>query len=418
MGQGDPFSVLGFNIGILPLVLAITKSTIPVAFPVEFKKRNINKQSNLNLNQSYKSPFVNFADDNLSFLNSIQSIPSCLRVYKDFEHFSNLQINLSKTILATNRQLTIAERRLAIEFGFKNKNIANEITFLGHKININRCFDPNEDKSEIIKEVTQKVSNVCDRMNKFYFSDHGRELIMSTYVNSVCTYKMLPYTFNKKSLKDLQTIMDSFIIKSASYTKANQRYLKSKDGGIGCINLFYHAKASSQFWIKKLVNSNSISNKFIHSALSTLNLEPKDLIFAARWELKIISNFLKYNLGLEFWAEIILRIDEFRQNINFTANQNEHENDMLTNISDSKQINRIVSYFKNNYSITYLRGIPSILDPTWRPIIYFYPQKIHLLNPQHKILPLTSIRNNIPNVTLSQYEHICVSLNSFIPKTR
>ena len=108
-------------------------------------------------------------------------------MYKDFEHLSNLKINISKTILAANRQLTIAERKTAIELGFKNSNISTQITFLGHNININRCFEEKGDKCELINEITQKVTNVFDKMSKFYFSDHGRELITSTYVNSVCT---------------------------------------------------------------------------------------------------------------------------------------------------------------------------------------------------------------------------------------
>ena len=415
LGQGDPFSVLGFNIGILPLILAISKSTGPIAFPISIKLHNL-RHSSLNHSHSCTTPCVNFADDNISFLNSMQHIPLLLRVYKDFEHLSNLKINISKTILAANRQLTIAERKVAIELGFKNSNISTEITFLGHNININRCFEEKVDKSELVNNITHKVTNVCDRMSKFYFSNHARELIISTYVNSVCTYKMLPFTFNKTSLKEPQKIMDSFVIRSSPYTKGNQRYLSSKDGGMGCISLFHHAKASSQFWIKKLINGNSIANRCIHYALATINLEPKDLIYAAKWELKIISYFLKNNLGLIFWAEIVLRLDEFRQAINSAAGQTDHESEMLTHIQNKNISNRIINYFKTNYSIKYLKGIPSILDPTWRPIIYFYTQKIHLINSKHNILSLASIKENIPDITMSQYEHLCASLIDYRPK--
>ena len=114
---------------------------------------------------------------------------------------------------------------------------------------------------------------------------------------------------------------------------------------MGCINLFYRAKPSSQFRFRQLVNCNYIAKKIIHSALATLNLELKDLIYTAKWKLEIIYNLLKYNQGLIFWAEIFLRLDQFRQNINSAAGQNEHENDLLTNVTDNKQGNRIVSYF-------------------------------------------------------------------------
>ena len=157
---------------------------------------------------------------------------------------------------------------------------------------------------------------------------------------------MLPFTFNKTSLKEPQKIMDSFVIRSSPYTKGNQRYLSSKDGGMGCISLFHHAKASSQFWIKKLINGNSIANRCIHYALATINLEPKDLIYAAKWELKIISYFLKNNLGLIFWAEIVLRLDEFRQAINSAAGQTDHESEMLTHIQNKIFLTELLTISK------------------------------------------------------------------------
>ena len=51
----------------------------------------------------------------------MQYIPCLLGVYKDFEHLSSLKMNVSKTILVANRQLTITEREAAISLGLKKQ---------------------------------------------------------------------------------------------------------------------------------------------------------------------------------------------------------------------------------------------------------------------------------------------------------
>ena len=114
---------------------------------------------------------------------------------------------------------------------------------------------------------------------------------------------------------------------------------------MGCICLYHHAKAASKFWIKKLLNTNSIANRCIHYALSTLGVEPLDSIYAAHWELKISSFFLKNWLGLTFWSEIIRRIDVFQKSINSAKGQTCADNELLTYIPPKTITNRITNYF-------------------------------------------------------------------------
>ena len=151
-------------------------------------------------------------------------------------------------------------------------------------------------------------------------------------MNSVCSCRMLPFTFNKTQLIKPQKIMDLFVIGSSSYTKGNQRYLPSKLGGGGCIHLYSHAKASSQFWLKKLFSelSTSISSDIVYFVLSLIGLKPKDLLYACKWELKIITNILK-NFGLNFWSEIILNISLFSQVTNSAIKL---DNSFTANLSD------------------------------------------------------------------------------------
>ena len=68
---------------------------------------------------SNEVPLLNYADDNISLPESLDYLPSLLKVYKDFEHLSNLKINTSKTILAANRLLTLSEIRSLISVGFQ-----------------------------------------------------------------------------------------------------------------------------------------------------------------------------------------------------------------------------------------------------------------------------------------------------------
>ena len=194
-------------------------------------------------------PLRNYADDNISLPEYLDYLPSLLKVYKDFDHLSNLKINISKTILAANRLLTLSEIRSLISMGFYFDKITTEITFLGHLINLNRCYDIKVDKSLLIDSISEKLNRVYTFMNKFHFSEHDKELIVNTYINSVSTYRTLLFIFNKTQLIKPKKIMDSFVIGSSTYTKGNQRYLPSKLGGIGCIHLYSHAKASSQFWL-------------------------------------------------------------------------------------------------------------------------------------------------------------------------
>ena len=114
-------------------------------------------------------------------------------------------------------------------------------------------------------------------------------------MNSVCSCRMLPFTFNKTQLIKPQKIMDLFVIGSSSYTKGNQRYLPSKLGGGGCIHLYSHAKASSQFWLKKLFSelSTSISTDIVFFALSLIGLKPKDLLYACNGSLKLLLTYSK-----------------------------------------------------------------------------------------------------------------------------
>ena len=47
-----------------------------------------------NKDATYEVPLLNYADDNISLNESLDHIPSLLKVYKDFEHPSNLKINI------------------------------------------------------------------------------------------------------------------------------------------------------------------------------------------------------------------------------------------------------------------------------------------------------------------------------------
>ena len=42
--------------------------------------------------------------------------------------------------------------------------------------------------------------------------------------------------------------------------------------------------------------------------------------------------------------------------------------------------------------------------------------KIYLINSKHNILSLASIKENIPDITISQYEHLCASLVDITPE--
>ena len=109
----------------------------------------------------------------------------------------------------------------------------------------------------------------------------------------------------------------------------------------------------------------------------------------------------------------MLRLEEFRQSINSAVGQTDADNELLTHIPSKAVANRIINYFKTNYSIKYLKGRPSNLDPAWRPIIYSYSHKVHLLNSNHKILSLTSIKENVPDINQHQYDHLCDLLQDY-----
>ena len=377
IGQGDPFSVLAFNVGILPLTAALLAQSTNNSFRFSLPKNPKLPMPTLNGHlhdssvSSYEVPLLNYADDNISFPASLDDVPSLLRVYDDFRGLSNLRININKTILAANRKLTIFELKALLELGFSFDKIKTSITFLGHDINLNRCFEQKVDKSILIEAISDRLTKTCNLLNRFYFSQYAKELIVHTYINSVCTYRLLPFHFTRSELDQPQKIMDAFVMPKAPYTKGNQRYLPSKLGGVGCIQLYSHLKAASHFWLKRLFSnfSLSIGADLARHALETIGLNPKDLLHCSKWELKIISNILIKNYGLEFWGQLILTIPQLAKTLNtdsycFTANLS----DSAYYASKNFDTNTIRN-FSRKFSLHYLNNLPSIFDPQWREFI-------------------------------------------------
>ena len=186
---------------------------------------------------------------------------------------------------------------------------------------------------------------------------------------------MLPFHFHKNKLVKPQKIMDTFVLPKAPYTKGNQRYLPSKLGGVGCIHLYSHLKAASQFWLKKLFSNftHSFGADLARHAITTIGLTSKDLLYCSIWELKIISNILIKNYGLEFWGQLIFSIPQMAKTLNTDSYC------FIVNLSDSVHYasKRFDTNTIRNLSRTflphYLNNLPSIFDPQWRELIYRLP---------------------------------------------
>ena len=82
--QGDPFSVLAFNVGILPLTLALLSTSKNKSFKIKKKNNPKYPMPSFDKDASYEVPLLNYADDNNPLPESLDYSPSLLKAYTDF----------------------------------------------------------------------------------------------------------------------------------------------------------------------------------------------------------------------------------------------------------------------------------------------------------------------------------------------
>ena len=113
-----------------------------------------------------------------------------------------------------------------------------------------------------------------------------------------------------------QKITNKYQTQGRAITKGLQKHLPLDSGGVGIINLYTQLEAMQHKWIKKLIENKSIATRIPNAAINIMNIEPRDLLHAAEWEIKTVSHHLEKNFKLKFWATIILNIIELRKDMN------------------------------------------------------------------------------------------------------
>ena len=407
--QGDPLFALLFNITILPLALALQKTTQNATPTIQHdaKIRNI---ANPNTNSAN---FVNYADDNNSCLNSISAIPQTLQTYKDYAALSNLHINISKTKIASTRQLTNQEKDELYQLGFKEDKIGTEITFLGHTYDLLTTIDSTDMQKQVAEIINTKLSNLTNRLKAMHFSLTVKEIVIKTYLNSSYNYLTSPILIERKYLHKAQRTVDSYTRGNRSFTSGKQKYLPLKQAGAGATNIYLHLLANQFYWLRKLVQANSLVTQLPIKILQLANMEPKDLLIAADWELAIISNIFTH-YGLTFWSKIIKNISTYR----YCTNPTPKINALLeptTEIADTKVKKRITNYMKKNLNKSYLKLQPTILSPIWLPVIRTNYYKIHLLDFNNQLMTLEQV-NTLSETVLPPmyYTQLQSSMECFI----
>ena len=113
--------------------------------------------------------------------------------------------------------------------------------------------------------------------------------------------------------------------------------------------------------------------------LEALGVNQKDLLIASTWELKYIAYHFKNFFGLNFWANIIERISEFREMLNKHNGQDTIDNELTTNIENKKTANNTIQKLKRGFTIAKLNSKPTIFCKSWQTILREYPEKIHIM---------------------------------------
>ena len=219
-----------------------------------------------------------------------------------------------------------------------------------------------------------------------HFSLTAKELVIKTYLNSTYNYITSPILLERKFLQKAQQTVDSYTRGNRSFTSGKQKYLPLKQAGAGATNIYLHLLANQFFWLRKLIQANSLVTIIPVNILQLINIKPTDLLIAADWELSIISNLFSH-YGLNFWAKIIKNISLYRQ----CTNQTPKTNSLLeptTEITDPKLSKRITNYMRKNLDFNYLKLQPTIFSPTWLPIIRSNYYKVHFLDANNQLITI------------------------------
>ena len=422
LGQGDPLSALLFIVSIIPVILAIKMANQTCGF------NTVPNEVEHNYRSQIKGTY--FSDDGINIAVSTKEVKFILNVYNDYSPCSNLKVNVSKTKITHNHNISDSDKRDLLDMGIRQENISDFFEFLGYQLRANRESDDFLSIKNIADKIKRKINKSMDRWKLRRQNIHGRATIANTMVNSMFSYYLMAILPTKQEkLGELQKTIDKTFTVGQSYTKGDQRYLPVKLGGLGIPHINTKTLASTSFWIKQLISFDHVRPHLRPPALflpvqilQHWDITIRDLFNATANDIKILSHYIRERTGSRLWVNVLHNILEIRNTFENTTQWTQNTPTLWV-LQEEKKKNReltilkkkitqtrtsLQEYIKRNKSIT-------ILDQRWRNLARAKPRFGDLIKKnssspidEDKLREIlaTSVDSTQSNNELARYTHL------------
>ena len=237
-----------------------------------------------------------------------------------------------------------------------------------------------------------KLDKFTNLFNRVYLSHKGREAVSRTYLAGITSYWLQQNHFSESSLKKCQSLINKYVQPKSSSTAGFQRYLPTRKAGAGATNLVALSKSLKVAVIQKLLQKDNPIGKFPRTVLRLLGIDTDAILWAAKWEIKVIGYYLR-EAGLSFWEELLLLYLDLREKFYDVAETNAQYRIPLTEgkpwMSPS-QIKRsgIMLPFKDTQWLDKI----TIFNKQYKQFISLFPLRSQLLNTKGQIIPQEKIQ--------------------------
>jgi hypothetical protein len=230
---------------------------------IEIGKKGEEQGMVMEFNREYKDRFgldtllaEAYADDLTIMIKwDLTYVKEVIKIIKDFEWVSGLEINVNKTQLMVTGVEIDEERQQQIEEELEGIKIVKNIELLG--IEIPWKLDNNLDRNW--EKVENKIVNIANYWRQFNMSIGGRIMVAKTYLLSQVTYCLGVLPIKENTANRLNELMISFV-KGRDRGIARERwFMEPGEGGYGMIDVKIMDMCVKAAWVGKWLKQ--MSNK-------------------------------------------------------------------------------------------------------------------------------------------------------------
>lgn len=191
-----------------------------------------------------------YADDSTLFLRNGQSLENALLMLGEFQKFSGLSLNYSKSFGLNFDDTT--------QLGLKGQEIqwVNKISILGVNFHKNKSED--EQVAEDVQGYYDKMKSICEVWKRRKLPLKAKVTVLNVLVFPILYYAACNRCFDMNMLKVVKNIATSFLWNGNRPKIAyNTMILPAVGGGLGLHDFELRVRAARLAWVKRIVSSNT-----------------------------------------------------------------------------------------------------------------------------------------------------------------